>query len=53
MNSVEFTRFLNELRAEYGLPPSAELEPVDLDAEDLFMTEEDVAGLRQQEDTPA
>lgn len=48
MNSVEFTKFLNELREEYGLQPSAELEPVDY--EDL-LTEEDLAGLQPQEDT--
>lgn len=56
MNSEEFTKFLNELRAEYDLPPrfdkaslmtpSEETEPY----EDV-LTEEDCASLQQRDDT--
>lgn len=55
MNSEEFTQFLNELRAEYDLPPKVEkgsrvspIEETD-DYEDV-LTEEDCASLRQHED---
>lgn len=65
MNSVEFTKFMNELRMEYGLPPklpkkvvsrSSERSPVVMseepELEDFdLLTEEDCTSLQQPEDT--
>lgn len=55
MNSEEFTQFLNELRAEYDLPPKVEkgsrVSPIEeTDDYEGVLTEEDCASLRQQED---
>jgi hypothetical protein len=55
MNSEEFTQFLNELRAEYDLPPKVEkgsrVAPIEeTDDYEGVLTEEDCASLRQQED---
>lgn len=48
MNSVEFTRFLNELRDEYGLPPLT-LTDETIDPEE-FLTKENLPSLRQHDD---
>lgn len=55
MNSEEFTQFLNELRAEYDLPPKADKGSRMTPSEELedfegVLTEEDCASLQQHED---
>lgn len=64
MNSIEFTKFMNELRKEYGLPqkfpkpisrassdsPMVMLEEPEPADYDL-LTEEDCTSLQQPEDT--
>ncbi len=56
MNSEEFTQFLNELRAEYDLPPKfdkgALMSPSeDTDTYEDILTEEDCSRLQQQDET--
>ncbi|MGC4097331.1 MAG: hypothetical protein QM706_09460 [Nitrospira sp.] len=55
MNSEEFTQFLNELRAEYDLPPKVDKDSrmssiEEADDYEGTLTEEDCASLQQQED---
>ena len=54
MNSQEFTKFLNELRAEYDLPPkfdkgSLMVPSEETDPSEDLLTEEDFASLQQQD----
>lgn len=56
MNSQEFTKFLNELRAEYDLPPKFDKGSVmvpreETDTYEDVLTEEDFASLQQPDDT--
>ena len=56
MNSQEFTKFLNELRAEYDLPPkftkgSLMSPSEETDTCEDVLTEEDCASLQQPDDT--
>ncbi len=56
MNSQEFTRFLNELRAEYDLPPkfdkgSRMVPSEETDTDEEILTEEDCASLQQRDDS--
>lgn len=56
MNSQEFTKFLNELRAEYDLPPKFDedsfMAPTeDMDTDEDVLTEEDCASLQQRDNT--
>ena len=56
MNSQEFTNFLNELRAEYDLPPKLEkgllmTTAEESDTSEDVLTEEDFASLQQPDDT--
>lgn len=56
MNNQEFTKFLNELRTEYDLPPKFEdgslMAPhEDMDAYEDVLTEEDCASLQQRDTT--
>jgi hypothetical protein len=56
MNSEEFTRFLNELRAAYDLPPKLEKgslisSSAETDHYEDVLTEEDCSLLQPQDDT--
>lgn len=56
MNSQEFTKFLNELRAEYDLPPQFKkgslMSPSEeTDTYEEVLTEEDCASLQQPDET--
>ncbi|MBS0152910.1 MAG: hypothetical protein JSR31_18450 [Nitrospira sp.] len=56
MNSQEFTKFLNELRTEYDLPPKFEDDSLiapheDTDAHEDVLSEEDCASLQQRDNT--
>ena len=56
MNSQEFTKFLNELRAQYDLPPkfkkgSLMSSSEETDISEVVLTEEDCASLQQPDDT--
>lgn len=56
MNSQEFTKFLNELRTEYDLPPKFDggslMAPnEEMDTDEEVLTEEDCASLQQRDNT--
>lgn len=56
MNSQEFAKFLNELRAAYDLPPKFEEDSLmasneDMDTDEDVLTEEDCASLQQRDTT--
>lgn len=56
MNSQEFTRFLNELRTAYDLPPKFDEDSFvasneDMETDEDVLTEEDCASLQQQDTT--
>ena len=54
MNSEEFTRFLNELRAEYDLPPKFDKDMLmssheEMDTNEEILTEEDCVSLKRED----